>query len=94
MLILNWELMSIQLYCVALLLSFCTTLTSQAQTTPSATGADVGWITEMKVAGRKFYNKAGTQHDLFQLLRDDYGMNTIRLRVWVNPPGGYQGAAD
>lgn len=59
-----------------------------------AQGADVSWVTEMEAAGRKFYNRAGTEQDLFQLLRDDYGLNTIRLRVWVNPPGGYNGAAD
>lgn len=48
----------------------------------------------MEAAGRKFYNRAGAEQDLFQLLRDDYGLNAIRLRVWVNPPVGYNGAAD
>jgi arabinogalactan endo-1,4-beta-galactosidase len=66
-----------------------------AQTTPAfAKGADVSWVTEMEAANYKFLNKAGTQQDLFQLLRDDYALNTIRLRVWANPAGGYSGAAD
>ncbi len=66
-----------------------------AQTTPAfAKGADVSWVTEMEAANYKFINKAGTQQDLFQLLRDDYALNTIRLRVWVNPTTGYSGSAD
>lgn len=67
---------------------------SFAQTTTFAKGADVSWVTKMAAAGRKFYNRSGVQQDVFQLLRDDYGLDTIRLRVWVNPPGGYNGAAD
>ncbi|MCO4294257.1 arabinogalactan endo-1,4-beta-galactosidase [Solitalea sp. MAHUQ-68] len=51
-------------------------------------GADVSWVTEMEAAGLKFYNNAGTQQDLFQVLKDK-GMNTIRLRVWVNPTDGW-----
>ncbi len=31
--------------------------------------------------------------DLFQILKDE-GMNSIRLRVWVNPPGNYNNTAD
>jgi arabinogalactan endo-1,4-beta-galactosidase len=66
-----------------------------AQTPPAfAKGADVSWVTEMEAANYKFLNKAGTQQDLFQLLRDDYALNTIRLRVWVSPAGGYSGPAD
>ena len=66
-----------------------------AQSQPAfAQGADISWITEMEAADRKFINKAGTQQDLFQLLQADYGLNTIRLRVWVNPAGGYNDAAD
>ncbi|WP_151087758.1 glycosyl hydrolase 53 family protein [Hymenobacter baengnokdamensis] len=66
-----------------------------AQTSSAfAKGADVSWVTEMEASGYKFYNKAGAQQDLFQLLRDDYGLNTIRLRVWVNPTGGYSGPDD
>ncbi len=66
-----------------------------AQTTPAfAKGADISWVTEMETANYKFVNKAGAQQDLFTLLKNDYALNTIRLRVWVNPPGGYNNAAD
>ncbi|WP_223650769.1 glycosyl hydrolase 53 family protein [Hymenobacter psoromatis] len=66
-----------------------------AQTTPVfSKGADISWVTEMEANNYKFYNKAGAQQDLFQLFKGDYGLNTIRLRVWVNPPGGYCSPAD
>jgi arabinogalactan endo-1,4-beta-galactosidase len=58
-----------------------------------ALGADVSWVTEMEAAGKKFYNAAGEQQDLFKLLKDK-GINTIRLRVWVNPASGYNNTAD
>ena len=53
-------------------------------TTQFAKGADVGWLTEMEAAGRKFYNSSGTEQECMSLLKS-LGMNTIRLRVWVNP---------
>ncbi|WP_072008706.1 glycosyl hydrolase 53 family protein [Hymenobacter sp. IS2118] len=67
---------------------------AQAQTpAPFAKGADVSWVTQMEQANYRFYNPAGTEQDLFQLLRD-YDLNTIRLRVWVNPAGGWNGKND
>ena len=66
-----------------------------AQTTPAfARGADISWVTEMEANNYKFLNKAGASQELFTLLKNDYTLNTIRLRVWVNPPGGYNAAAD
>ena len=62
-------------------------------TTDFAKGADVSWITQMESAGRKFYNSSGTEKEGMQLLKD-LGMNTIRLRVWVNPSNGWNGQAD
>ena len=56
-------------------------------------GADISWITEMEAAGKKFYNSAGTETEIMQLLKG-LGMNTIRLRVWVNPSNGYNNQAD
>lgn len=58
-----------------------------------AKGADVSWVTEMEAAGRKFYNGAGAEQDLLLILKN-LGMNTTRLRVWVNPAGGWNGKAD
>ncbi|MDH7460851.1 glycosyl hydrolase 53 family protein [Chitinophagaceae bacterium 26-R-25] len=56
-------------------------------------GADASWVTEMEASGRKFYNSAGTQMECMALLKS-LGMNTIRLRVWVNPTPSWNNAAD
>lgn len=47
-------------------------------------GADVSWLPQMEASGFKFYDSNGSQKDCLQLLKDR-GMNTIRLRVFVNP---------
>jgi arabinogalactan endo-1,4-beta-galactosidase len=88
--------MSFSTRLLAALLLFAMWRPAAAQpTTPAfAKGADISWITQMEASNYVFYNKAGQAKDLFQLLQSDYGMNTIRLRVWVNPPGGYNNAAD
>ena len=49
-----------------------------------AKGADVGWLPQMEATGYKFYDANGKETDCLQLLKD-LGMNSIRLRVWVNP---------
>lgn len=56
-------------------------------------GADIGWLTEMEAQGRKFYNKAGIEQDLMLILKN-LGINTIRIRVWVNPVNGWNNKAD
>jgi Arabinogalactan endo-1,4-beta-galactosidase len=49
-----------------------------------AKGADVGWLPQMEVTGFKFYDTDGKAKDCLLLLKER-GINTIRLRVWVNP---------
>lgn len=56
-------------------------------------GADISWITQMEAAGIKFYNSTGTTQEGMALLKS-VGINTIRLRVWVNPADGYNNTAD
>lgn len=56
-------------------------------------GADISWITEQEAANVKFYNSAGVQKDIFTILKEQ-GINTIRLRVWVNPSDGWCNKAD
>ena len=58
-----------------------------------AKGADVSWLTEMEQDGVKFYNQYGKAEECMRLLRD-LGTNAIRLRVWVNPEGGWCGKDD
>ena len=47
-------------------------------------GADVSWITEMEKKGETLANASGEVRDGFALMKD-YGLNAIRLRVWVDP---------
>jgi arabinogalactan endo-1,4-beta-galactosidase len=50
-----------------------------------AKGGDISWLPEMeKESNFKFYNANGVAQDCFQILKD-HGINTIRLRTWVNP---------
>ena len=55
-----------------------------SQNKPFAKGADVGWLPQMEATGYKFYDSDGKEKDCLQLLKER-GMNSIRLRVWVNP---------
>ena len=58
-----------------------------------ARGADVSWLTEMEHDGVQFYTLDGEPAECMWLLRE-LGMNAIRLRVWVNPEGGWNNKAD
>lgn len=81
--------------CVSFVLCFVMVCTSfvfipastKASAATFANGADVSWVPAMENAGYVWYNKAGVKTDILKILRDDYGMNTIRLRVFVNPSG-------
>ena len=61
-----------------------------------ACGADVSWITQMEAEGRKFYTPGDVRQEMecMQLLRDYCGVNSIRLRVWVNPKDKWNGVED
>ena len=56
-------------------------------------GADISSVTEMENKGFKFYNANGQERECTALMKE-LGMNAIRLRVWVNPEGGWNGKAD
>ncbi len=58
-----------------------------------AKGADISWITEMESSGKKFYDSTNTQKEILSILKG-VGMNAVRLRVWVNPFGGWNNKAD
>ena len=58
-----------------------------------AKGADIGWLSQMENEGKKFYDAAGKQMDCIELLKSK-GINSIRLRVWVNPATIYCGTSD
>lgn len=56
-------------------------------------GADVSWITEMESVGRKLFSAAGAETECMALIKS-LGMNSIRLRVWVNPIPSWNNKAD
>ncbi|GAC1610009.1 MAG: hypothetical protein NVS3B3_17720 [Aquirhabdus sp.] len=58
-----------------------------------ANGADISWINQQEASGYVFRDSSGVAHDPFALLKN-IGINAIRLRVWVNPTGGWSNAAD
>ena len=49
-----------------------------------AVGADIGWLTEMESKGQKWYNWKGEERECTALMKE-FGMNAVRLRVWVDP---------
>lgn len=67
-----------------------------SENTGYAYGADVSWVTEMEARGRKFLTPSENpeEMELMKLLRDYCGVNSIRLRVWVDPADGWNNIAD
>ena len=68
--------------CLFLLTATLLPITLPAQ--DFAKGADISWLPQMEATGYTFYNDKGVKQDCFQILKD-HGINTIRLRTWVNP---------
>ena len=69
---------------ILVVLALSNVLFAQHKENAFAKGADIGWLPQMEATGYKFYNNNGKETDCLQLLKD-LGMNSIRLRVWVNP---------
>ena len=67
--------------------------TTVVDTTDFAKGADVSWLTQMENEGCLFYDSSGKQTECMTLLHN-LGMNSIRLRVWVNPANGWCNKSD
>src|ERR1700761_7945916 len=70
-----------------------TTKKTSTLDTPIYKGADISWVTQMENSGLKFYDASGTAMDCFKLMQS-LDINVIRLRVWVNPIGGWNGTQD
>ena len=56
-------------------------------------GADVSWVSQQEKQGQSFYSANGTKTDPFVLLKG-LQINAVRLRVWVNPDGGWNDGRD
>jgi arabinogalactan endo-1,4-beta-galactosidase len=66
---------------------------SDKDTSSYAKGADVSWLTKMEENGILFYDTDGKETECMTLLKS-LGMNSIRLRVWVNPVDGWCNKTD
>lgn len=47
----------------------------------------------MEAKGKKIYTNDGLEYDLFDVLKSK-GINSVRLRVWINPSNGYCNKVD
>jgi arabinogalactan endo-1,4-beta-galactosidase len=72
------------LFIISLVACTAKKLSQNRQKKEFAKGADVSWLPQMEASGFKFYNDKGIEEDCLKILKD-HGMNTIRLRTFVNP---------
>lgn len=79
--------------CIAAMSLMSISARAQTQTGAYAYGADVGWVDQEEASGYSFYNSSNVKTDPFVLLKN-LNVNAVRLRVWVNPAGGWCNAAD
>ncbi len=61
-----------------------TQATPSTQQVAFAKDADISWLSQMEATGYQFLDVDGAAKDCLQLLKDR-GINSIRLRVFVNP---------
>ncbi|MFD1954691.1 arabinogalactan endo-beta-1,4-galactanase [Paenibacillus thailandensis] len=54
-----------------------------------AKGADISWVPGMEAQGYQWKDKNGVTRDIIDILKTDYQINSVRIRVFVNPSGDY-----
>lgn len=59
-----------------------------------AKGADVSWLTQLESEGYTFTDSSGVATECMKLLKEECGVNAIRLRVWVDPADGWNNVDD
>lgn len=64
------------------------TTDTSTHVTAFAKGADISWLTEMEDSGYTFYDRNNVEKDCYAILKEE-GMNSIRLRAWVDPEDGW-----
>ena len=69
--------------------NFIKTPASVYAATNFAKGADIGWLNQLENNGVKWQNDNGIEQDPIQILKDK-GIDSIRLRVFVNPPSSFE----
>lgn len=55
---------------------------------PFAYGADIGWMKQLENEGVSWVDDNGQKGDPLKILKD-HGINSVRLRVFVDPPSSY-----
>ncbi len=73
------------------LFALCACAVLQAQT--FWLGADISGTTALETRGQQLRNAKGEPRENTALMRE-LGLNAVRLRVWVNPKGGFSGKDD
>ncbi|WP_338555161.1 glycosyl hydrolase 53 family protein [Paenibacillus sp. KS-LC4] len=62
----------------------------QAEAAPAfAKGTDISWVPGLEAQGYTWKDKNGTTKDIIQILKNDYQINSVRIRVFVNPSSNY-----
>ena len=51
-------------------------------------GADVGFLAGQERHGVVFHDRTGKERECLELLKNDFQISAVRLRVWVDPRGG------
>ena len=75
---------------IVVLLMMVSTASAQE---PFWLGADISGTTELEARGVKLYNQQGQIRENTALMKE-LGLNAVRLRVWVNPRGGFSNKED
>lgn len=77
---------------ILFLLSSCTHTqnTSTTETDDFMRGSDLSALPEIESDNVSFYNNSGEAEDALAILKAK-GLNTVRIRIWNNPPDGHNG---
>ena len=78
---------------ILLSLLLCLSICDAQNKQPFWLGADISGTTALEARGVKLYNLRGEITENTALMYQ-YGMNAVRLRVWVNPRGGFSSKED
>lgn len=77
--------MNIRFLTTALLLTCVLTGWAQHKRNDFVKGADVSGLPRQEQRGVVFHDRNGKERECLELLKNDYQMQAIRLRVWVEP---------
>ncbi|MBO9596981.1 MAG: glycosyl hydrolase 53 family protein [Cohnella sp.] len=85
----KWLLFIAALLLVALVAVPASTPREAVAAPAFAKGADISWVPGMEAQGYRWKDKNGVQRDIIDILKKDYQINSVRIRVWVNPSSSY-----